>query len=50
MLKTHESDKLLHTVCKLNTSSGMLAHVTLSGMKDFDALGKSVSLMESKGK
>lgn len=50
MLKTHESDKLSHTVCKLNTSSRMLAHVTLSGMTDFDASGKSVPLMKSKGK
>lgn len=40
MLKTHEFDKLSHTVCKLNTSSGMLAYVTISIMTDYDASGK----------
>lgn len=42
MLETHEFDKLSHTVCKLITSSGMLAYATISMMKDYDASGKRI--------
>lgn len=42
MLETHEFDKLSHTVCKLNTSSGMLAYVTISMMTDYEASGKRI--------